>query len=48
MTKQEETIIDLRIQSQIKTKCWSFDGELIVVWDGVMLVYPDFGGSNAK
>lgn len=30
----------------IETKCWSFNGELIVAWNGVLLVYPDFHGTN--
>lgn len=32
----------------IKTKCWSDgNGNLIVTWADVMLVYPDFGGYYA-
>jgi len=47
MTKHEEIIIFPRYT--IKTKSWSDrDGNLIVTWADIMLVYPDFGGSNAK
>jgi hypothetical protein len=35
-------------QSRIKTRCWAYAGELIVEWDGVLLVYPDFYGSNSQ
>lgn len=48
MTKQKKIIIDLRTQSQIETRCWVFDGEVFVVWADAMIVYPDFGGTNAK
>ena len=41
---KDKLIIDLRLQSCIKPKCWVVDDEVIVTWDGVMLVYPDFYG----
>ena len=30
----------------LEVKSWVYNSEVIVVWDGVLLVYPDFEGTN--
>lgn len=46
MTKQEE-IITVFPRYQIKTRNWKdLDGNIVVEWDGVLLVYPDLEASN--
>lgn len=46
MTREEITIYP---RYTIKTKCWKdLEGNIVVEWDGVLLVYPDFGEFNAK
>jgi len=48
MTKQKGITIFPRYA--IKTKCWKdLEGNIVVEWDGVLLIYPDFwGGNNAN
>jgi len=29
-----------------ETRCWFYNGEIIVEWDSVLLVYPNFYGYN--
>ena len=46
MTVEEKLTIFPRYT--IKTRCWpDGNGNIVVEWNGVLLVYPDFNGPNS-
>ncbi len=39
-------MVDMMNPSPIKMDTFVRDGEIVLIWDGTIIIYPDFYGSN--